>query len=155
MKKILFLFISLFLVCSCDKNNEVPDVTMTDKSEIKVENSNILIENLEETITNEGATFTITNNSDQSIYYDYCFSIEKEKNGTWYELKEINNVGCFLYEEEVKSQELGQIKIKIDLLTRKYGNFTKGKYRLIKEVYFKKDDKPNNKFYISAEFEIQ
>lgn len=148
--KILFLFSCLFLVCSCNKNDDLTIATITNKSEIKIENSNISFEIDKETLTNTEATFIITNNNDESIYYNGCFDIEKEKDGTWYELKQINNVGCFP-EQEVKINPHELQQMKVSHWTLKYGELTKGKYSLIKQVRFE-----SKKFiFISAEFEIK
>lgn len=102
-----------------------------------------------DTLPPKKATFVITNNSDEIYIYNTEYKIEVNYNNKWLPLKETNAsiVKNNLY--ILKGYESNEIIIDWE---EKYGKLTKGRYRLLKEVFKKIDESQIN--YICEEFFI-
>ena len=136
MKKLLALILTLlcvlFLLAGCSLKESTYQPT-------EVENVSISISNVSST----GATVIIKDTNAESYCYGEWYAIEKEKDGTWYEIKTViddygfNELGYLTNDE-------GIVDFNIDWEWL-YGKLPKGKYRLLKQV---------NNQYIAVVFEI-
>lgn len=120
-----------------------------------INENNIKIDTLERPITiilksgsltNEKATFIITNNTDISYTYGPEYFLEKYENGKFTEIKLENPL---TWNSIITTLEPGEkCEINIDF-TIGYGKLSNGKYRLVKKA-----NSEDNTLYINAEFEI-
>ena len=109
----------------------------------------------ENTLTNNGATIIIKNNSDDIYVYGPEYIIQTKKDGNWIEVETItgdplvwNSIAYIL-----KANEEKELNIDWSL---GYGELTSGQYRLVKKV-FKEEDRPIDDSeikYISVDFKI-
>lgn len=98
------------------------------------------------TLTNEKATFVITNNSNITYTYGPEYYLEKYDNGEFTEIKLDNPLTWNSVINTLKPGEKGEIIIDFTL---GYGKLSNGRYRLVKKV-----NSEDNTLYIKAEFEI-
>ncbi len=149
MRKTIFII----LVCGtlviglvgCGRSKNKIDIG--EPSDIQTSQRDIVLSIKEGTLTNIGATLILENNSDQLLHYDDSYEIEIKKDVKWYKV----NAEIFFNEplfdvEEGKSKEL-DLKWEYG-----YGKLPRGKYRIVKKVYFENDRE--QEFYISVEFNI-
>lgn len=89
VKHILVLSIILFSFTGCNIKSEekLTPETINGKSNKIITDSNITLELENNTLSSAGATFILTNNSDNPIFFDNIWFLEKEENGVWYILK--------------------------------------------------------------------
>ena len=98
------------------------------------------------TLTNEKATFIITNNSNIDCTYGPEYYLEKEENGVFNEIKLEHPLTWNSVINTLKHGEKSEIIIDFTL---SYGALSNGKYRLVKKVQSGKDT-----LYINTEFNI-
>ncbi|MBE5940601.1 MAG: hypothetical protein E7266_09435 [Lachnospiraceae bacterium] len=136
MKKLTSLFLTLvcvvvmFVGCSMESKYQSTNV----------ENVNISISDVSST----GATVIITDSNKEPYIYGEWYSIEKEKDGKWYEVKTIINNYGFKDIGYIPNAN-GKIELTVDWEWL-YGKLSPGTYRLLKKV---------NSQYISVEFSIE
>lgn len=123
-----------------------------DKSDKVIEDNGISLTVKENTITKDGATFILSNNTDTSIIYGQYFELEIYKNNEWHVINlEVlfDDIGYILNAQESKELDVNW--------KNTYVNLDSGKYRLIKKATFENQTGENYKesFYISSEFEIK
>lgn len=154
MKTILKLMLigSLFLsLVGCTTNNSV---SIGEKSKYAVSNNSISFKVKEGSLTKSKATFILENLTDNDYSYGNPFSIEKEVNGIWYELKPIKELSFNLPAYNLNAKDSKEIEIDWEYA---YGKLTPGKYRIIKGVFHYIDTpiKEEDMVYIAAEFIIK
>ena len=97
------------------------------------------------TVTNTGATVSITDKNDVPYTYGEWYRIDKKENGRWRELEPIQEIDFSDIGWEVG--EDGKIEKEFNW-SNLYGELESGNYRLIKRVY------DNGYYYLDAEFSI-
>lgn len=97
------------------------------------------------TVTNTGATVSITDKNDVPYTYGEWYRIDKKENGRWRELEPIQEIDFADIGWEVA--EDGKIEKEFNW-SNLYGELESGNYRLIKRVY------DNGYYYLDAEFSI-
>ena len=138
MKKLIILvLISLFILTGCSSSLE--------KSDIKVESNGIEFFIKEGTLTRSGVVLILKNNNDDTLYFGEPYEIEKYEDGSWRKIEVEMYFNMPLY--GLESGEEKEITFNWE---HGYGRLNKGKYRIIKDVYFDKEEK----FYIGCEFTI-
>lgn len=135
---------------SCPLDNEKMEVGV--KSDKVIEENGVSLTIKENTITKDGASFILSNNTDDSIIYGEYFEIEIYKNNEWHVINleaSFNDIGYTLSAHDSKELDINW--------KNTYVNLDSGKYRLIKKATFENQTGENYKgsFYISAEFEIK
>lgn len=123
--RILLVFgigLSVFIFSGCN-NNKFSQVSKYEKAN----NNSISILVKERSITSEGLTIVLTNNTKSDIFYDSTFIIEEKRNGKWYK-KDKNQyfdaLGIIL-----KANSSSEFEIKLD------EKLSKGNYRIIKPFF--------------------
>jgi len=138
MKKLIILvLISLFILTGCSSSLE--------KSDIKVEMNDISFSIKEDTLTRSSVTLILKNNSDKSLYFGDPYEVEVYKDSSWRKIEADMYFTMPLY--ELESGEEKEITFNWE---HGYGRLNRGKYRIIKDVYFEYEEK----FYIGCEFTI-
>lgn len=102
----------------------------------------------EVSLADKRLAFTLINETDETIYYGEYITLEKHKNGKWYEIPLSGKVGFvdILNYLSPHSKDKGSYTIEA------WENISTGKYRFIKEFYL--DDKLKDPKYIFKEFEL-
>ena len=119
-----------------------------DKSDIKILKNDVTMSIKEGTLTNEGTTLILKNDSDKLLRYDEEYRIEVKQDENWYDINVELEFNQPLWELETNSEKEIELNWKYG-----YGILPSGKYRIVKKVYFENED--DQKFYISAEFVIK
>lgn len=106
-----------------------------------------------DTISEDGLTVVIQNNSDKIALYGEEFVLEKKINEGWYEVPVtiegdygFNSIGY-----EVPSGEEGEWKVDWNWL---FGSLNEGEYRIIKNILDFRDAGDFDTYYLSAEFTL-
>lgn len=118
------------------------------KSKYDVSSNLVIMEVKEGSLTNTKATLIMTNHTNDNYTYGNPYFIEKEKDGTWYELKTINDLFFTMPAFELKANSSVEFEIDWEY---GYGKLESGKYRIIKDVSNSKGER----IYIAAEFTIE
>ncbi len=139
MKKILLVLLLSLLLTGCGKEKEA--------SKIDIYNEDITFTVVEKTVTNSKATFILENKSNYSITYGEYYSIEKEKDNSWYEVEPKEEVWFNMQQFEQDANKEKKIKIN---WKDSYGKLKKGKYRIIKKITINESNK-----FIAGEFVIK
>ncbi len=114
------------------------------------EAENVVMEIKEGTLTNKKATIVITDLSGKDHTYGDYYRIDKLKDGTWQEVKEVadnamwNDIGYGVDRE-------GKLELEINWEWL-YGTLPKGRYRIVKDVL---EGPENKKLYFSTEFTLE
>lgn len=120
-----------------------------EKSNLLIEDSEIKLRVLENTITNEGLSFSLINNSSQVVdFTNDIFSLEFQKNEIWYKQPALVTE----FTSGAIMQEVGiseEITIDINWI-QFYGQIGGGKYRLVVPV-----NDGEKYIFIAAEFFIK
>lgn len=136
---------------TANENAVINENTLNNVSE-PIDTTNRTIDNVEMkikdgTLTRTSATIEIVDKNEEPYGYGEWFRIDKNENGEWKELKQINENFIFTDVAYIPKED-GTIEINVnwgDL----YGELENGEYRLVKELY---GDGTN---YIYAEFTIE
>lgn len=137
MKKILafiLLFSCLCLLVGC-KTETKSEISPTD-----VENVTLRIEN----VSPIGATLIIKDTNETSDLYGEWYKIEKNIDGTWYDVATVIDNYAFSYIGYLTNDN-NEVSFEINWEWL-YGSLPTGTYRILKQAYSQ---------YISIEFEIQ
>ena len=131
--------------CVKEKNGFVLDgksnkIISTDK--------NVELSIKEDSLTSRGVTLILTNNTNKLLHYDEEYVIEIKDNDDWYVIDNDFFVNNPLWDVEKNSKKEIELNWKSS-----YGKLKKGKYRIIKKVFF--EDESESYFYISVEFSIK
>lgn len=147
MKKTLFFILcALFLITitGCEKEK----VQIGDKSNKIIVDNGVSFAIKKDSITKDGATFIIQNNSDDTISYDGSYELEILKDNEWH----VFNLKIQFIMSNPDILNINESRELVINFMTSYDNLDKGKYRLIKLVKFENESK---KSYISAEFELK
>ena len=99
---------------------------------------------VKDSVSNIGASCIMRNKSDKILYYGTPWDIEIYDDGSW---KKMNVEMVFnMPLMELKSRK----EIKLNFNWEHTHGKLKGKYRIIKDVYFENEEK----FFIACEFEV-
>ena len=120
------------------------------KSNYEIDNGTVRLKINNESITNTGAKMQLINYTGENYEYGSEFSIEYQKNGTWYSIipkEDMNfNMMAYLLEDNTTKE--------LDINWENfYGKLPNGKYRIIKN--FSKEKNRSEDVYVSAEFVIE
>ena len=114
-----------------DELNTVPGIFMSEVS-----------------LVDKRLAFTLINETDETIYYGEYITLEKQKNGKWYEISLSEKVGF----TDILNYLSPHSEDKTSYPTEAWENISTGRYRFIKEFYL--DEKQNEPKYIYKEFEL-
>lgn len=146
----VLIILSLCLIFYYYDNND------KNKKESETKISDVVMTLKKGSLTKEGATFIITNNTDNIYSYGAAYHIEEYKNNKWSKVKLEQELSWNMIAYVLKPRSEAEININ---WSYGYGSLKKGKYRLVK--IFTKDDEEvkqstnNDSYNIYAEFEIK
>lgn len=98
-------------------------------------------------VTPEGLTFSVNNQSDRDLNYGQDYGLQKEENGSWYQIEPKRQVAVTL---ELLWTPAGSTDTYEINWSASYGKLSSGHYRLIKSVA---DNE--NSYYLAGEFDIE
>lgn len=150
--KMIFIVISLIVLSGCIPSDE-PVKLEESKVEKVNELTNVRLEIVENTLSREGLTLLIVNDSEKTLVYNGSFSLEKKVDGNWYEVKDILG-GNFGFEDigyGTDPQDSSELVIEWEWL---YGKLNSGEYRLIKNVLDFRASGDYDKHNLAIEFEL-
>jgi len=142
----------MVVVSGCTSSDEPVELKKSDIGEVNTL-SNIHLEIVENTLTSEGLTLRIVNDSEKSLVYNGSFSIEQKVNEEWFEVEDVVG-GNFAFTDEglgTNPHESSELSIEWDWL---YGELKTGEYRLVKEVLDFRDAGDFDRHFLAVEFEI-
>lgn len=114
-----------------DELNTVPGIFMSEVS-----------------LVDKRLAFSLINETDETIYYGEYITLEKQKNGKWYEIPLSGKVGFV----DILNYLSPHSEDKTSYPIEAWENISTGKYRFIKEFYL--DEKLKDPKYIFKEFEF-
>ena len=123
--------------------------TNKDKDSTKNKSEDITFNIKKETLTKDGATFIIKNNTDKSYYYGENYTLERKESNKWTTLKLKDDIAWIDIIYNLEEKEETEIKVTWSDI---YGILSKGKYRVVKNL---NEVKESNTKKIYAEFEIK
>ena len=146
MKKIILLCSILLLgIPGCGKTKAGLEIGK--KSDITSKSSGITISIKDGTLTNEGITLILKNDTDKLLRYTEEYHIEVKQDNDWY------NINAELFFTEplwgLEAHEEKELNLNWQ---HSYGKLPTGKYRIVKKVYF--ENEKDQDFYVAAEFNI-
>ena len=150
-KKILSILICVIMilgVTGCKKSKNKFDIGNV--SDVKISQSDVTLSIKEGTLTNEGATLILTNNSDKNYQYGYPYTIEIMKDGKWHYINvqlDFIMPALQLLANETKEIELNW--------KSGYGKLAEGTYRIIKSIDYEKEEGQYETFNVAVEFTIE
>ena len=144
IKKMFLLSLSLVLVlpvCSCSgvEKAEVAAYTVNE-----IETVNVVADS----VSPDGLTYTITNNSDETVAYSHYYHLDVEQNGVWYHVKEKKEMVVLMIRPATAAGKADTYECN---WRERYGSLSEGHYRLVKQFGF---DGTFEKYYIAAEFTV-
>ena len=139
MKKLFILLISVMFILTGCKNDLIGE-----KSDVKIEKSEVEFTLVKDSVSNIGVSCIMRNKSDKILYYGTPWDIEIYDDGSWKKM----NVEM-MFNMPLMGLEPGSEKVLNFNWERTHGKL-KGKYRIIKDVYFEDEEK----FFIACEFEV-
>ena len=139
MKKLMVLFVSVMFILTGCKNDLIGE-----KSDVKIEKSDVEFTLVKDSLTNTKASCILKNKSDKILYYGTPWDIEIYDDGSWKKM----NVEM-VFSMPLMGLEPGSEKVLNFNWEHTHGKL-KGKYRIIKDVYFENEEK----FFIACEFEV-
>lgn len=110
-----------------------------------LEGANITVD--ESMVTPAGITYTINNQSDRELNYGQDYSLQKEKDGNWYQVEPENPVAVTLELLWLPAGSTDTLETSWDT---SYGTLTSGHYRIVKSV-----SDNENSYYLAGEFDIE
>ncbi|MDF2611049.1 MAG: hypothetical protein K0R92_2523 [Lachnospiraceae bacterium] len=155
MKKLLillcaFIIIILFVVFQYQEN-ETPTLELSRISTSDI-NNNVVLSIKENSITSETQELTLVyeNKSKEEYIYGGVDFLEIEADDKWYSLTPKENVQWNMLAYTLPPEDITE---SIFFIKAHFGDLTKGKYRIIKEL--SQLDKNNKETYVIAEFTIK
>lgn len=139
MKKLIVLFVSVMFILTGCKNDLIGE-----KSNIKIDDNEVEFTLVKDSISNIGVSCIMKNKSDKILYYGTPWDIEIYDDGSWKKM----NVEM-VFDMPLMGLEPGSEKVLNFKWKHTHGKL-KGKYRIIKDVYFEDEEK----FFIACEFEV-
>ena len=161
MRKIILIAAMLILcapLTSCDMINKIipgkTDATVGDKTEgAKIEESGAVATLI--SADSKSATVKIENNTDSTWQSGNMrdYSLEVEKDGEWYQVKQI---GEYANTMELMIFTPGESITHTFSFTERYGNLAPGKYRVVKAYWANKTETSDaHEFYLVCEFTVE
>ena len=139
MKKLIVLFVSVMFILTGCKNDLIGE-----KSNIKIDDNDVEFTLVKGSVSNIGVSCIMKNKSDKILYYGTTWDIEIYDDGSWKKM----NVEM-VFDMPLMGLEPGSEKVLNFKWKHTHGKL-KGKYRIIKDVYFEDEEK----FFIACEFEV-
>ena len=131
----------------CGKSKKEFDIG--NKSDIKISQNDVIMTIKEGTLTNNGATLILTNNSDKNFQYGTPYEIEIKKDGEWHKINVELNFTMPAF--QLSARENNEIEINWE---NGYGKLAKGTYRIIKGIDYEYEEGKYKSFNIAVEFTI-
>lgn len=129
---------------------EIEEMTL-EKSDYILSDDLVSLKIKEDSLTNSMVTIILNNQTNDTYMYGEPYSIEYEKEGSWYQLNPIiEHYGFTLIGYNLKPKESKEVKIDWEWI---YGKLSEGKYRIIKDVFLANSN-GYPKVFIGAEFTI-
>ena len=149
MKKIIItvLMWCVLALCltGCGKTNAGLEIGK--KSDISPQSNGVSISIKDGTLTNEGTTVILKNDTDKLLRYTEEYYVEVKQDNDWYNINAVLTFTEPLWGLEPHEEK--EINLNWEY---GYGKLPTGKYRIVKNVYF--ENEKDQKFYVSAEFNI-
>lgn len=150
-KRVLVILIPIVLLFIAILFYNVFKISLLDgKSDYIIENELISMKVKSDTLTNTGARFIIYNNSEYECTYGNPFTLEKKENGSWYKMKNINDLVFNMPAFSVPVGGSVEMNISWEVF---YGALESGTYRIVKDVTIQSE--PNEEIVVAAEFTIE
>lgn len=149
MRKILAIILcvwTIFAITGCGK--EKLEIGL--KSEKVISDMGVSLTVKKDSISKNGATFTLTNDTDENIIYGADYELEIEKDNEWHTFN--TQLNFILIGYTLNAHDSKELNIN---WKNSYVNLEPGKYRLIKSIVFEKDTGDIGSFKIASEFEIK
>ena len=131
----------------CGKSKKEFDIG--NKSDIKISQNDVTMIIKDGTLTNNGATLILTNNSDKNFQYGTPYEIEIKKDGEWHKINVELNFTMPAF--QLSARENKEIEINWE---NGYGKLAKGTYRIIKGINYEYEEGKYKSFNIAVEFTI-
>ena len=131
----------------CGKSKNEFDIG--NKSDIKISQNDVTMIIKDGTLTNNGATLILTNNSDKNFQYGTPYEIEIKKDGEWHKINVELNFTMPVF--QLSARENKEIEINWE---NGYGKLAKGTYRIIKEIDYEYEEGKYKSFNVAVEFTI-
>ena len=119
------------------------------KSDIKISQNDVTMIIKDGTLTNNGATLILTNNSDKNFQYGTPYEIEIKKDGEWHKINVELNFTMPVF--QLSARENKEIEINWE---NGYGKLAKGTYRIIKGIDYEYEEGKYKSFNVAVEFTI-
>ncbi len=150
-KKVLIILICMIMilgVTGCKNSKNKFDIGNV--SDVKISQSDVTLSIKEGTLTNEGATLILTNNSDKNYQYGYPYAIEIKKDGKWHYINA--QLDFILPALHLLANESKEIELN---WKSGYGTLPEGTYRIIKSIDYEKEEGQYETFNVAVEFTIK
>ena len=144
---ILLCGVMLLGMTGCGKQKNEFDIG--NKSDIKISQNDVIMTIKEGTLTNNGATLIVTNNSDKNFQYGTPYEIEIKKDGEWHKINVELNFTMPVF--QLSARENKEIEINWE---NGYGKLAKGTYRIIKGIDYEYEEGKYKSFNVAVEFTI-
>lgn len=131
----------------CGKSKNEFDIG--NKSDIKISQNDVTMIIKDGTLTNNGATLILTNNSDKNFQYGTPYEIEIKKDGEWHKINVELNFTMPVF--QLSARENKEIEINWE---NGYGKLAKGTYRIIKGIDYEYEEGKYKSFNVAVEFTI-
>lgn len=148
---VLFLFI-LFILFACS-NNSVPSDWEASENEVMNDFEGVTMTVKDGTVSSEGATLILTNESDIEGVYGNYYTLEKKSNDQWYKVPVADEDSGF--EDIGYSLPPGGSEEWETIWKWREGELDEGTYRIIKSITASSENGENNRHLLSAEFEVE
>ena len=96
----------------------------------------------------------LENHSEDTLYWGTWYVLEKNIEGTWYEVEMELPEGVSLSWHAIQYSLAGGEKQSLDYSLEFYENLSQGNYRIVKDFSFDEKNQ-EEKFYVACEFEIK
>ena len=144
---ILLCGVMVLAMTGCGKSKNEFDIG--NKSDIKISQNDVTMIIKDGTLTNNGATLILTNNSDKNFQYGTPYEIEIKKDGEWHKINVELNFTMPAF--QLSARENREIEINWE---NGYGKLAKGTYRIIKGIDYEYEEGKYKSFNVAVEFTI-
>ncbi|MET3507281.1 immunoglobulin-like domain-containing protein [Halalkalibacter oceani] len=151
---LFYLALSLLLFSGCGSDNR--ETADWERSQIETVNSidGVTMKAKEGTLSSTGLTVTFENSTDKQMIYGEYFLLEKNINGSWYEVPVSigDNYGFDAIGYRLDSTTVLDWPVDWEWL---YGSLDSGHYRIIKNILDFRQPGDYDKYDLAAEFTIE
>lgn len=141
----------IFVIKAVYEGKDIEYYFMANISEISGTDIDVIMQLKENSLSSTGLTMIIKNQSNKELEYGNPYTIEKYQNGYWKTVDLINDIYFNMPSYQLSINESKEININWEY---GYGKLSTGKYRIVKDFSYEKDEK-----YVSfnkyLEFEIK